>query len=67
MMVEEEAMASIKGVDSLHVVSVEFKIKQIQILLHPFLMDGLRDDDHVVLQQPAQRHLRRRNKAGEEA
>ena len=30
-MVEEEAMARVEGGDSLHVVSVEFKIKQIQL------------------------------------
>jgi len=57
MMVEEEAVGGVELGNRLHVLSIKFKVEDIQILLHSLLVDGLRDDDYVVLQQPAQGYL----------
>ena len=57
MMVEEETMGGVELGNRLHVLSIKFEVEEIQILLHSFLMNGLRDDDYVSLQQPAQGYL----------
>ena len=57
MMVEEETMGGVERSNLLHVLSIEFEVEEIQILLHSLLMNGLRDDDYVALQQPAQGYL----------
>ena len=57
MMVEEEAVGGVEIGNRLHVLSIKFEVEEIQILLHSFLMNGLRDDDYVALQQPAQGYL----------
>ena len=36
----------------LHVLSIDFEVEEVQILLHSFLMNSLRDDDYIALQQP---------------
>lgn len=54
MMVEEETMGGVERSNRLHVLCIKFKVEEIQILLHSFLVNGLRDDDYVALQQPAQ-------------
>ena len=54
MMVEEEAVGGVELGNRLHVLSIQFKVEEIQILLHSFLVNGLRDDDYVALQQSAQ-------------
>ena len=57
MMVEEEAVGGVERSNLLHVLSIKFEVEEVQILLHPLLVDGLRDDDYVALQQPAQGYL----------
>ena len=57
MMIEKEAVGGVEIGNRLHVLSIDFKVEEIQILLHSFLMNGLRDDDYVSLQQPAQGYL----------
>ena len=57
MMIEEEAVGGVECSNLLHVLSIEFEIEEIQILYHSFLVNGLRDDDYVALQQPAQGYL----------
>ena len=57
VMVEEEAVGGVERSNLLHVLSIEFEVEEVQILLHSFLMNGLRDDDYVALQQPAQGYL----------
>lgn len=57
MMVEEEAVGGVELGNRLHVLSLKFEVEEIQILLHSFLVNGLRDDDYVALQQPAQGYL----------
>ena len=57
MMVEEEAVGGVELGNRLHVVSIKLEVEEIQILLHSFLVNGLRDDDYVALQQPAQGYL----------
>ena len=54
MMVEEETMGGVELGNRLHVLSIKFEVEEIQILLHSFLVNGLRDDDYVALQQSAQ-------------
>ena len=53
MMVEEETVGGVKRSYLLHVFSFKFEVEEIQILLHSFLMNSLRDDDYIALQQPA--------------
>ena len=57
MMVEEETMGGVELGNRLHVFSIKFEVEEILILFHSFLMNGLRDDDHIALQQPAQGYL----------
>ena len=57
MMVEEEAVGGVERSNLLHVLSIKFEVEEVQILLHSFLMNGLREDDYVALQQPAQGYL----------
>ena len=57
MMIEEETVGGVKIGNRLHVVSIKFEVEEIQILLHSFLMNSLRDDDDVALQQSAQGYL----------
>ena len=54
MMVEEEAVGGVEIGNRLHVLSIKLEVEEIQILLHSFLVNGLRDDDYVALQQSAQ-------------
>ena len=57
MMVEEETLCGVERSNFLHVLSIKFEVEEIQILLHSFLVNGLRDDDYIALQQPAQGYL----------
>ena len=57
MMVEEETMGGVERSNLLHVLSIKFEVEEIQIFLHSFLVNSLRDDDYVALQQPAQGYL----------
>ena len=57
MMVEEETMGGVELGNRLHVLSIKFEVEEIQILFHSFLVNGLRDNDHIALQQPAQGYL----------
>ena len=57
MMVEEETMGDVELGNRLHVFSIKFEVEEIQILQHSFLVNGLRDDDYIALQQPAQGYL----------
>ena len=57
MMVEEETVGGVEIGNRLHVLSIKLEVEAIQILLHSFLVNGLRDDDYVALQQPAQGYL----------
>ena len=54
MMVKEETVGGVERSNLLHVLSSKFEVEEIQILLHSFLMNSLRDDDYVALQQSAQ-------------
>ena len=49
MMVEEETVGGVERSNLLPVLSIKFKVEEIQILLHSFLVNGLRDDDYVAL------------------
>ncbi len=57
VMVEEETVCGVEIGNRLHVLSIKLEVEEIQILLHPFLVNSLRDDDYVALQQPAQGYL----------
>ena len=57
MMVEEETVGGVEIGNRLHVLSIKLEVEEIQILLHSFLVNGLRDDDYIALQQPAQGYL----------
>ena len=57
MMVEEETVGGVGLGNRLHVLSIKLEVEAIQTLLHSFLVNGLRDDDYVALQQPAQGYL----------
>ena len=50
-------MGGVERSNLLHVLSIKFEVEEVQILLHPLLVNGLRDDDYVALQQPAQGYL----------
>ena len=50
-------MGGVEIGNRLHVLSIKFEVEEVQILLHSFLVNGLRDDDYVALQQPAQGYL----------
>ena len=57
MMVEEETVGGVERSNLLHVLSIKIEVQEVQILFHAFLMNSLRDDDYVALQQPAQGYL----------
>ena len=57
MMVEEETVGGVERSNLLHVLSIKIEVEEVQILFHAFLMNRLRDDDYVALQQPAQGYL----------
>ena len=57
MMVEEETVGGVEIGNRLHVLSIKLEVEEIQILLHSFLMNSLRDDDYIALQQPVQGYL----------
>ena len=49
MMVEEKAVGGVELSNLLHVLSIKFKVEEVQILLHSFLVNSLRDDDYIAL------------------
>ena len=53
MMVEEETVGGVERSNLLHVLSVKFEVEEIQIFFHALLVNCLRDDDYIALQQPA--------------
>ncbi len=53
MMVEEETVGGVERSNLLNVLSIKFEVEEIQILYHSFLVNSLRNDDYIVLQQPA--------------
>ena len=57
MMVEDETVGGVELSNLLHVLSIKIEVEEIQILFHSFLVNSLRDDDYVALQQPAQGYL----------
>ena len=57
MMVEEETVGGVERSNLLNVLSIKFEVEEIQILYHSFLVNSLRNDDHIALQQPAQGYL----------
>ena len=57
MMIEEKTVGGVEIGNRLHVLSIKLEVEEIQILLHSFLMNSLRDDDYVAMQQPAQGYL----------
>ena len=57
MMVEEETVCGVEIGNRLHVLSIKLEVEEIQILFHSLLVNGLRNDDYVALQQPAQGYL----------
>lgn len=57
MMVEEETVGGVERSNLLNVLSIKFEVEEIQILYHSFLVNSLRNDDYIVLQQPAQGYL----------
>ena len=57
MMVEEKTVGGVERSNLLHVLSIEFEVEEVQILYHSLLVNGLRDDDYIALQQPVQGYL----------
>ena len=57
MMVEEKAVGGVERSNLLHVLSIKLEVEEVQILFHSLLVNSLRDDDYVALQQPAQGYL----------
>ena len=51
---EEGALAVVQGPDGHHVLLAELEVKDVQVLRHPLLVGGLRDDHHVALDQKTQ-------------
>ena len=56
-MVEEETVGGVEIGNLLHVLGIKFEVEEVQIFLHPLLVNSLLDDDYVALQQPAQGYL----------
>lgn len=56
-MIKEERLAAIHLADAGHVDIGELKIEDVQVLAHPFRANGLLDDHHAALDQPAQNDL----------
>ena len=54
---EEQALAAVQRLNGGHILGGKGEIKQVKVLLHPLLVDGFRDDDHIALQQEAQSRL----------
>ena len=50
-------MGGVERSNLLHVLSIEFEVEEVQILYHSLLVNGLRDDDYIALQQPVQGYL----------
>ena len=57
MMVEEKTVGGVERGNLLHVLGIEFEVEEVQILYHSLLVNGLRDDDYIALQQPVQGYL----------
>ena len=57
VVVEEETVGGVEIGNRLHVVSIKFEVEEVQIFLHALLVNSLRDDDYIALQQPAQGYL----------
>ena len=55
---EEQALTAVERLDGRHILRREGKIEQVEVLLHPVLVRGLRDHDDITLQQEAQGGLR---------
>ena len=51
---EEQAFAAVQCFNGSHILGGEGEIEQLEVLLHPLLVDRFRDNDHVALQQKAQ-------------
>ena len=49
MMIEEKAVGGVELGNRLHVLSIKLEVEEVQILLHSFLVNGLRDDDYIAL------------------
>lgn len=58
VVVEEEALACVKCLDTCHIVGGELEIEDVEVLGHAFFVCRFGNDDHPTLQQPAQSHLR---------
>lgn len=58
VVIEEKALAGIQRGDPLHVLFRQFEVEDVDVLLHPFPVGGLRDDDGSPLDQPAKGNLR---------
>ena len=51
-MVEEETFAGVERSDRVHVLVVEFKVEDVEILFHALHMDRFRNYDHPALHEP---------------
>ena len=58
-MAQEKALSAVQPGDGPHVLLGKFKVKDVEILLHPFPVGRLRNDDDAALDQEAQGRLRR--------
>lgn len=56
-MVEKETFAGVERRDRGHVLVVEFKVEDVEILPHTFDMNRFRNYDHPALHEPAECHL----------
>ena len=57
VVVDDLAVADVHAGDALHLLSGQFKIKDIQIFCHPFLMDCLGNGRDIPLEVPAENDL----------
>ena len=60
MVVKESAFACIQRSDACHILCHQFKVFDVEVLCHTFLVHCLWDDDDTALQQPSESHLRNR-------
>lgn len=51
---EEQAVSQVQLADALHVLVAQREVEHIDILLHTFLADGFRNDNHAALDEVAQ-------------
>ena len=51
---EEKALPAVQSLDGGHVLRRQAEIEDLKVLAHPLLMDGLRDDNDIALDQEAQ-------------